>query len=71
MLGSGCLILTKRSYNGSGGYGKFRGGLNLETIAMVCGSKDLAVDFLAGLEGAEIMGFGFNERRIQEKGEKW
>ncbi|MEI9475302.1 MAG: hydantoinase B/oxoprolinase family protein, partial [Deltaproteobacteria bacterium] len=52
------LFLARRHGVDSGGYGKFRGGLNLEAIVMVYGSKDLNADFLAGPEGGEIRGFG-------------
>ena len=42
----------------SGGYGKYRGGMNLESIQMVYGTKDLSTDFLPGPEGGEARGFG-------------
>jgi N-methylhydantoinase B len=52
------LFLARRHGVDSGGYGKFRGGLNLQTIAMVYGSQDLTTEFLPGPEGGEIRGFG-------------
>ena len=42
----------------SGGYGNFRGGMNLESIQMVYGTNDLNTDFLPGPEGGEVRGFG-------------
>jgi N-methylhydantoinase B len=52
------LTLARRQGIDSGGYGKYRGGLNLEVIQMVYGSKDLTTDYLPGPEGGEVRGFG-------------
>lgn len=52
------LYLAQRHGKDSGGYGKFRGGMNLESIAMVYGTQDLSTDFLPGPEGGEARGFG-------------
>lgn len=42
----------------SGGFGKFRGGMNLESLLMVYGTKDLTVDYLPVPEGGAVRGFG-------------
>ncbi len=52
------LFMARRQCTDSGGYGKFRGGLSLETIALVYGSKDLTTDFLPGPEGGEVRSYG-------------
>ena len=52
------LYLAQRHCTDSGGYGKFRGGLGLETIQMVYGSKDLFCNYLPTLRGGEVRGFG-------------
>ncbi len=52
------LYVAQRQGTDSGGYGKFRGGMNLESIAMVYGTQDLSVDYLPGPEGGEARGFG-------------
>ena len=52
------LYFSRRQAVDSGGYGKFRGGLNLETIQMVYGTEDLNTDYLPGPEGGEVRGFG-------------
>lgn len=52
------LFFAHRHGVDSGGYGKFRGGMNLESIQVIYGSKDLSMDYLAGPGGGEIRGFG-------------
>ena len=52
------LYLAQRHGTNSGGYGKFRGGMNLESLAMVYGTEDLSIDYLPGPEGGEARGFG-------------
>lgn len=52
------LTLAKRNYVGSGGFGKFRGGMGLEVIQLVYGSTDLSIDYLPGPEGGLTKGFG-------------
>jgi len=52
------LTLAKRNNPGSGGFGKHRGGMGLEVIQLVYGTKDLNVDFLPGPEGGLSKGFG-------------
>lgn len=52
------LFLARRHVVDSGGYGRFRGGLALQTIQLVYGTKDLTTDYLPGPEGGEIRGFG-------------
>jgi N-methylhydantoinase B len=52
------LYLARRQCTDSGGFGKFRGGMGLEPIQMIYGSKDLTVDFLPTPSGGEVRGFG-------------
>ena len=52
------LHLARRHGVDSGGYGKFRGGMNLEVVAIVYGSRDLNADYLPGPKGKEARGFG-------------
>ncbi|MFC2008096.1 hydantoinase B/oxoprolinase family protein [Chloroflexota bacterium] len=52
------LFLSRRQGTDSGGYGKFRGGLNLECIQMVYGSEDLSVDYIPASEGGEVSSWG-------------
>ncbi len=52
------LYFAQRHGIDSGGYGKFRGGMNLESLCMVYGTKDLTTDYLPGPEGGEARGFG-------------
>ena len=52
------LYFAQRHGIDSGGYGKFRGGMNLESLVMVYGTKDLTIDYLPGPEGGEARGFG-------------
>lgn len=52
------LFLLRKQGTDSGGYGKFQGGMTLQNIEMVYGTKDLTIDFLFGPEGGEIRGFG-------------
>lgn len=52
------LFLARRQATNSGGYGKFQGGMNLESIQMVYGTEDLTTDYLPGPEGGEARGFG-------------
>lgn len=50
------LYLARRQCTDSGGLGKFRGGMGLEVIQMVYGTKDLTVDFLPVPRGGEVKG---------------
>ena len=52
------LYFAQRHGIDSGGFGKFRGGMNLESLAMVYGTEDLTTDYLPGPEGGEARGFG-------------
>ncbi len=52
------LFLARRHAPDSGGAGKYRGGLSLQTIALIYGSKDANVDYLYGPEGGEVRGHG-------------
>lgn len=52
------LYLARRHYPDSGGSGKFRGGMTIETVIMTYGVKDLTADYLPGPEGGEARGFG-------------
>jgi N-methylhydantoinase B len=52
------LFLARRHAQDSGGAGKYRGGLSLNAIALVYGSKDLTADYLYGPEGGEVRGYG-------------
>jgi len=52
------LYFAQRHGLDSGGYGKFRGGMNLESLCMVYGTEDLSADYLPGPEGGEARGFG-------------
>ncbi len=52
------LFFAQRHGIDSGGYGKFRGGMNLESVIMVYGTKDLTLNYLPGPEGGEARGFG-------------
>jgi len=52
------LFFAQRQGVDSGGYGKFRGGMNLESLVMVYGTRDLTTDFLPGPEGGEARGWG-------------
>ena len=52
------LYLARKQGVDGGGYGKYRGGMNLESIQIAYGTKDLTTDFLPGPEGGEVRGFG-------------
>jgi N-methylhydantoinase B len=48
------LYLARTQYGDGGGYGKLRGGMGLESIMMVYGTKDLTVDYLPTPSGGEV-----------------
>lgn len=52
------LYLTRKHAPNSGGCGKFRGGMTVESIVMAYGVRDLTTDYLPGPEGGELRGFG-------------